>query len=327
MSVLLGNQSITSGTDALFQGAPHEGVKAILIGNESGLTVTITMEGGGVQKTLYPSTVDWFQVKQGFTGTIRIHPISILNNVSTFPASSLVFDAIGLDDPEQASMYPISLTRNTNVGNSINTTLGTASAVQNDGSTAGTSIVESTVLGDGASGVSLTNAGHLSLGTVTNNGLFHFVGSAGNVDIASTGAMSVDNKINFNLATAETGNDFTVNVATGHKIALQNNGSDAVDINGSGLQLANGFKFLSQSGHTLQDWNAGFQGGVTSGGTTITHGLKANGVATTPTAIFVCLDNGGSSIVATAANAGTTTFQLFTNNAGASNVWWIAILM
>src|ERR1700737_1019074 len=108
MSSSLGSLAIVANTAATFS-APNSGVKAILIGNESGLTVTITMESGGVQKTLYPSVLDWFAVNPGFTGTIKITPTVILNNSSSFPSSSLIFDAIGLNDPEQASMYPISL--------------------------------------------------------------------------------------------------------------------------------------------------------------------------------------------------------------------------
>ena len=239
MSSQLGSQVIASGSDSTFS-VPSDGIKAILIGNESGLTCTVTMESGGVSKTLYPSTLDWFQVNRGFNGTIRIHPYTILSNVATFPASSLIFDAISVSDPEQASMYPLQLTRNTNVGNSINTTLGTASAVQNDGATSGTSVVEATVLGDSASAVSITNNGHATFGSTTNNGLLEVIGAAGNVTIHSTGEMDIDYKLLCNLIIAELGNDFTIDVATGHKIALQNNGSDMVDINGSGLSLISG---------------------------------------------------------------------------------------
>jgi hypothetical protein len=239
MSSQLGSQVIASGSDSTFS-VPSDGIKAILIGNESGLTCTITMESGGVSKTLYPSTLDWFQVNKGFNGTIRIHPYTILSNVATFPASSLIFDAISVSDPEQASMYPLQLTRNTNVGNSISTTLGTASAVQNDGSTSGTSVVEATVLGDSASAVSITNNGHVTFGSTTNNGQLEVIGASGNVTIKSTGEMDIDYKLLCNLIIAELGNDFTIDVATGHKIALQNNGSDMVDINGNGIDLVSG---------------------------------------------------------------------------------------
>src|SRR5712692_7423644 len=106
MSNYLGSKVIASGVNDYFQ-APDSGVKAILIGNESGLTCTITMESGGVQKTLYPGQLDWYPVKIGFTGNIKISPSTILSNVAAWPSSSLVFDAIGLNDSEEASQYPV----------------------------------------------------------------------------------------------------------------------------------------------------------------------------------------------------------------------------
>jgi hypothetical protein len=173
MSSPLGSLCITSGSDETFP-APSDGHKAILIGNESGLTVTITMESGGVSKTLYPGVLDWFAIKKGFTGNIKIHPITILNNVSSWPASSLVFDAIGLQDPEDASMYPISFNRNTNIGNNVNTVGGISTAIQNDNNVVPTSIMEATPAGDGASAVSLTNAGVFTLGNSTHPGSISF---------------------------------------------------------------------------------------------------------------------------------------------------------
>jgi len=105
MSIQLGNLAIAAGVKAIFK-APSDGCKAILIGNASGLTCTIAMESGGVSKTLYPGVLDWFQVNPGFTGNIQINPQALLSNVSQWPASLLIFDAIGLRDPEQASQYP-----------------------------------------------------------------------------------------------------------------------------------------------------------------------------------------------------------------------------
>lgn len=116
MSFSLGTLTIAAGVKDVFE-APQDGARGVLIGNESGLTCTITMEGAGVQKTLYPSTVDWFDIRPGFTGTIRIAPAAILSSASSYPSSELLFDAIGPRDPEQASQYPLALVRNTNVGN------------------------------------------------------------------------------------------------------------------------------------------------------------------------------------------------------------------
>ncbi|SRR6266487_216490 len=118
MSRQLGSLIIASGVKDVFK-APNTGVKAILIGNDSGLTCTITMESGGVEKTLYPGMMDWFQVNTGFTGNIKIRPYTVLNNVAAWPASSLIFDAIGTNDPEHSSSFPITLFRVINAGNSV----------------------------------------------------------------------------------------------------------------------------------------------------------------------------------------------------------------
>lgn len=177
MSSSLGPLVIAANAATSFQ-TPNDGVKAILIGNESGLTVTITMESGGVQKTLYPSTLDWFQVNKGFTGNIKITPTVILNNISTFPSSSLIFDAIGLNDPEDASMYPVSLNRSMTVGGNVSTVGGTSSAIANDNNVAGSQIIESTVKSDGASAVSLTNDAVFVLGDVAHPGSLTAAGPA-----------------------------------------------------------------------------------------------------------------------------------------------------
>lgn len=248
MSVQLGNLAITSGVDATFQGAPSEGVKAILIGNESGLTVTITMESGGVQKTLYPSTLDWFNVNPGFSGNILIHPISILNNVSSWPASSLLFDAIGLNDPEEASMYPLALQRNTNVGNVVNLLGGIATSVQNDISVAGTTFVESTVSGDTQPGVTLTNDGVMVLGNGAGRVGKMFLSDNSSL-LQVTGGANFDNGL-VNIPGGSTGQ----------------------------LQLLS----LALTAGTLTRIAFGFHSATTTG-TAVSHGLGA-----TPSAVFIC---------------------------------------
>lgn len=272
MSFNLGTFPISANNNTLFE-APSKGIQAVLIGNESGLTVVITMENGGVAKTLYPGTVDWFQVNEGFTGNVKIAPIALLSNVATYPSSFLGFDAIGIRDPEQASMYPLALpSRNTNVGNVINTVGGTASAVQNDANIAGTSVIEATVSGDSGSAASLTNNGHLILGTLNNNGTFQLIGSLGDVTIDSTGKLTVDNRILANLLIAETGNDLTLGVAAAHKLAFQVNNADVVDINASGLSILSGkINLLSGAFSRVST----FTGTIGSAGALFNHGLGA----------------------------------------------------
>lgn len=146
MSVSIGNLTIAAGQNKIFT-APREGQKAILIGNESGLTCTITMEGSGIQKTLYPSTLDWFPVRPGFTGNILISPSAVLNNTSQWPSSTLIFDAIGIGDIEDSRQYPIQLTRLSNVGNTVTTAMGGSTTLQNDNNADDTQVIEMQVTG------------------------------------------------------------------------------------------------------------------------------------------------------------------------------------
>ncbi len=234
MSFTLGTLAISSGVNATFQ-APSDGSKAVLIGNESGLTVTVIMEGGGVGKTLYPGTVDWFQINRGFTGTIIIRPVALLNNSSTWPASSLQFDSIGINDPEQAFSYPFNLNRSSNIGNTIPVNTSTSNLV-NDTNPTGTTIVEATVSGDGASSVKLTNNGGLTLGSSTRKGQLAIVSEA-----PGSGAYS---------DVLELGNGSQIGVF----------GSAAVD-----LQLLSAGIIAEKIGG-VQQWH------ISSGGVTLDHG-------------------------------------------------------
>lgn len=182
MSNFLGTLTITANTRTTFT-TPVDGLKAIRIGNESGLTVIVSLQSGAVEKTLYPSTVDWFPVRQGYSGTININPMVVLNNVTTFPASELLFDAIGINESEDGSQYPMALPRVTNQGNSA-VVPGASTSIVNDGNAANTQILEATVSGDGSSAVLLTNDGKLTIGTTANPGQVSF----DNGKISSDGA-------------------------------------------------------------------------------------------------------------------------------------------
>lgn len=101
----LGSLTIASGVNTTFT-APSDGMQGIIIGNLSGLTCTISMIGGGISKTLYPSAVDFFPIKKGFTGVISIVPASTLSNVSSFSANTLIFDAVGINEDINQNAYP-----------------------------------------------------------------------------------------------------------------------------------------------------------------------------------------------------------------------------
>ncbi len=104
----LGSITIASSTNTTFT-TPSDGMQGIIIGNLSGLTCTISMVGGGIAKTLYPSNVDFFPIKKGFTGVISIVPVSTLSNVSSFSANTLIFDAVGINEAINVNSYPMIL--------------------------------------------------------------------------------------------------------------------------------------------------------------------------------------------------------------------------
>lgn len=124
------------------------GLSGIVIGNESGLTCSVTLQGANVKKTLYPGTVDKFLVPKGrsWNGTVQIDPTSDLNNVISWPSSHVYIDTYGINENIEGQ-YPFVLNRAGNVGNAVNFVSGSATSVQNDNNAAGTQVVEMSVLG------------------------------------------------------------------------------------------------------------------------------------------------------------------------------------
>lgn len=287
MSINLGSLAITSSKTTFT--APNQGMKALLIGNESGYTVTIRMQSGGVQKTLYPSTVDWFAIKPGFTGQVEIVPTAILNNIAAFPASSLIFDAVGLDDPEEAYQYPISLNRSTTIGGTVSTAMGGSTSLQNDGNAAGTQIVEATVSGDPSSAVSLKNDGTLVLGNTTHKGSI----SSDNAKFTTDGSGNVIEQnatVQGNLAVtgtstftgAATANGALNAAGAGTGLAVTNNETVGGTLGVTGAATFSGDIAANGAGTGLAVQNNETVGGTlaVTGDVTITGKLIQNGVGT-----------------------------------------------
>lgn len=132
MTKFIGIQTITAGQDTVQSNLPMDGVKGYLVGNESGLTEVIIMDGQGDSKSLYPGTVDYFPVRKGFSGTIIAKNQSLLNNVALWPSSFLQYDMVGIGDTSfNASVYPLTLPRLTNIGNSVPLTTSTSQLINN----------------------------------------------------------------------------------------------------------------------------------------------------------------------------------------------------
>lgn len=132
----------------------------VLVYNESNINLTLTFSN---QDTTYipawmamvycvhdlPSpVVTWTQLQQ--------------LAAASSPISQVVIETY---DPGEAlaGVYPAALVRQTNIGNAVNTVSGTSASIQNDGNTGGTTIIESTPSGAGASTWQADNSGNLTV--------------------------------------------------------------------------------------------------------------------------------------------------------------------
>lgn len=147
MSNQFGKIPLVSGVPIL-EDVGGTGLSGIVIGNESGLTCAVTLQGANVKKTLYPGTVDKFVVPKGrsWNGNVQIDPTADLNNTISWPSSHIYIDTYGVNE-EITGQYPMVLNRAGNIGNPVSFVSGSSTSVQNDNNAAGTQFVEATVLG------------------------------------------------------------------------------------------------------------------------------------------------------------------------------------
>ena len=152
---------------------------SMVIWNESNISLTLTFQTGdsayipawGARKfygSYGGSIISWEQQAQ---------------LASNQPPLSQVVVEVYAQGENIPDIFPQALSRQNNVGNASTVTTASVS-VQNDGSVAGTSIVESTVTGDIPSCVTWSNDGILSIGNATHPGSVSF----DNGKITSNGA-------------------------------------------------------------------------------------------------------------------------------------------
>jgi hypothetical protein len=138
----------------------------IVIWNESNISLMLSFQDGS---TAYVPA--WCATLFcGRTGSVNItwEQQATLSSLAP-PLSQVVVEVYPQGEPVPGT-FPMALSRQSNVGNTVNTTGGTATSIQNDGNVAGTSVVEATVSGDGTSAVELQNNGNLTLGNATHHG-------------------------------------------------------------------------------------------------------------------------------------------------------------
>lgn len=237
---------------------------------------------------------------------------------SSPPISQVVVEVYAVGEPVPGT-FPMALTRQANIGNQVNTVGGSATNVQNDNNAAGTSVVEATVLGDASSAVSLTNQGHLALGTNANNGTLAITGLHGNVSVDANGALTVDFHINCNLVIAEASNDFAVHVGAGQRTVDTINGVDTFSVSSSGPNLLAGTLSLL---HGSVSRISKFTGMSANGKVTVNHGLGA-----TPDIVLVNFDLSSQPVAATigASTASYTSTQVDIWATAAANFIALAI--
>lgn len=193
MSHYFGTVTITAGTQARATLGSGQGMGWVLLGNESGLTVKVTLEGTGQSRSLYPSSVDKFTIPSNFNGNLLFDPVALLSNVSAWPSSFIQIDTFGPNEEPQGT-YPMSLPRNTNVGNTVPTTGGGSTTLQNDNNAANTTVIESTQTGSSGSNMFADNSGNFYLAqwiSSTYTKLFQVIANGASVlKLGATGLLS-----------------------------------------------------------------------------------------------------------------------------------------
>lgn len=161
------------------------GLSGVLVGNESGLTVIVTMQGANVSRSLYPGTIDWFPIAAGspFNGNILFNPQANLSNTSSWPSSYLQIDTYGPSERPQGT-YPVSLPRSNNVGNTVTT----------DGGGGGSTTMNfdsGKITSDGSGNI--TEQGTLTANAITSSGLISSTLANPGLALSLLGKISVDN--------------------------------------------------------------------------------------------------------------------------------------
>ncbi|SRR6266487_2945832 len=302
MSHFYGTIDIVAGVRQ-FADVGASGISGVLIGNESGLTVVITMQGANTSRSLYPGTVDWFPLptNSSFNGQVQIDPTANLNNIASWPGSYVQIDTFGVNEAPQG-YYPMGLPRNTNVGNTVNTTGGTASAIQNDNNAVGTTVVESTPQGVGSSTLLEKNDGtvefgELVAGVVTN----YFQGTPGANPVLTLGeaskSVTVRGPLNAGSFDSDGGTFFSngSGIVSVRQLLLQANGLTAISKFGVYTVGTTGTAFNHNLGTTPDIVIAVIQG--TAGGAGALHNVKVDAASYTSTQFTAIADAAGVSFV------------------------------
>lgn len=285
-----------SGSGTINVGAADAGSK-ILFYNESFYNILIDFLNGS-QEVLHAWEARWWPLDAD-TKELQWKIDSVLSALAS--PIRMVMGTLYRPGEQIPGTYPISLTRQTNIGNTVNTVSGSSSSVQNDNNIAGTSVVESTVSGDSASAVSLTNSGQMSLGTTAHPGSLQIHGINGTTGwLDNSGDVTVGNgtKINANLIVALPNNDIGLHVELNQAVVITVNGVNMVRFINTGVQYLDPGAQALANGSTIT---------ITGTFVPVTCATSVTGIIMTPGSAnghFVLLYNGGPGTL-TFANTGS----------------------
>lgn len=264
MTQFVGTQNISAGVNDTKQ-VGSQGLKGVLIGNESGLSVVIYMDGTSDSKSLYPGTVDFFPITGGFSGTVKWKTQSLLNNVAQWPSSFLQFDTVGINEPFNTSVYPLTLPRLTNIGNNVNTNQLSTTLVNTGNPVNTQNIIQVSPAGDVGNTTTLDNMGNLTVGDTTHAGTIT-LDSAGIVKTNTVQDTSGDGVI----SVTGTGGTQNTRLQSGNQINLQVPGGTTICIiDSAGIHLNAGQLLLTDG--AMKHFNGAST--VCGSGTVISHGI------------------------------------------------------
>jgi|SRR5882724_838707 len=160
--------------------AQSSGAGKLVFYNESNVALILSFQNGS--SAYLPAWVATIYCGNFGGQVVRWAQQSVIASLLA-PISLVIIEAYGAQECI-LNIFPATLVRQTNVGNSIKTAVVGTSTLVNDGNAAATQFIEATVLGDGASAVSLTNDAIFKLGTAAHPGSVSF----DNALITSNGA-------------------------------------------------------------------------------------------------------------------------------------------
>jgi hypothetical protein len=254
-------------------GAANEGSK-ILLYNASPLSFQLDFLNGQTD-TLHPWEANPWTL-DGDTKQIQWTIDTDSLNVSTPPITTIFLTLYGAQE-KLTGTYPVSLPYQTSLGGgTTSTNVGTVSAINNDGNPSGTTLIESTVLGQ-TGHVMLTNDGILNLFTLISGVMTELIQTQATGNPLLLGAASKITEILGNLTVD--GNTINTGTLSTGTLTLNNGGV----VSGG-------------------DWNFG------------THGITASGlIVATTLQTNTLTDQSGNSVLAI--TPGITT-RLQTNTGG-----------